>query len=48
MHTYEVTIILKGNKRIVDTIKASTNQNAKAVMEARYPGANVRTPQKID
>ena len=48
MHTYEVTIILKGNKRIIDTVKASTKQNAKQVMEARYPGANVKTPIRID
>ncbi|MDZ4196136.1 MAG: hypothetical protein U1C51_02675 [Candidatus Izemoplasmatales bacterium] len=48
MHTYEVTIILKGNKRITDTVKASTKQNAKTVMETRYPGANVKTPKRID
>ena len=48
MHTYEVTIILKGNKRIIDAIKASTKQNAKKVMESRYPGANVKTPKSID
>lgn len=48
MHTYEVTIILKGNKRIVDTVKASTKGNAKKVMEARYPEALVRTPKRID
>lgn len=48
MHIYEVIIILKGNKRIIDTVQASTKQNAKQVMEARYPGANVKTQKKID
>ena len=48
MHTYEVTIILKGNKRIIDSVKASTKQNAKKVMEARYPNANVKTPKRTD
>lgn len=48
MHTYEVTITLKGNTRIIDSVQASTKQNAKKVMEARYPDANVKTPKRID
>jgi hypothetical protein len=48
VHTYQVTIILKGNKKIIDSVKASTKQNAKKVMEARYPDANVKTPKRID
>lgn len=48
MHTYEVVIVLKGNKRIIDTIKATTVSNARKVMEQRYPGAQVHTPKRID
>lgn len=48
MHTYQVTVILKGNIRIIDTVNASTIHNARKIMESRYPGANVHTPKKVD
>ena len=38
----------KGNKRIIDTVKTSTKQNAKKVMETRYPDANIKTLKRFD
>ena len=47
MNEYEVTLYPKGSSnRIVDTVKAGTSNDARTIMESRYPGASITNVQK--
>jgi hypothetical protein len=42
MNTYEITIYPKGSSNVIkETIEAGTSNDAKKVMESRYPGASI-------
>lgn len=46
MRTYEVRVVVNG-KNITDTVQATSYQDAKAIMEARYPNGSVQSPKDV-